>query len=127
MRIFDFAFREISAFDRNKIEQTRWSPATFVTNMNSDALDVAGAIDSNRSKVVLVVDSNDAICGVIGPTFLRDQLCGYLGLRPTTLSDAVSGLLDSGRPLPDSLPANRPRLVHCPIHNHMVEPPCTLP
>ena len=76
MKIFEFAYQNLSAFDPHRVALTRKSPSTLVVDMDRTASDVARLMDLNNPRMVFVVDTVDQLRGIVSPTYTWDILSG---------------------------------------------------
>jgi hypothetical protein len=114
-KAIDIAFRDLTAFDADKLNLTRESPATCVVSSDAPVLDTARRADIEKPALILVVDSHQSISGIIHPDSVRDTVYLYLGVRKETFFETIKELVDRNRNYPA---AQRVTLYWCDPGQH---------
>ena len=101
IRIGDVVFRDIGGFDSEKLEKTRHASGTLVVSENDLAQDVAAKADAVDAIIVLVVDTDDHVSGILLPDEMKVGLRSELGFRRPGLYWCEMGQHYSRKPCPE--------------------------
>jgi hypothetical protein len=131
MKIIDLAFQGLNDDDRLKLGQSRaWSRALVVPETHS-ATDVAEVVDLNDMNIVVVIDKNDVVKGVVVPDIVIENAPTHLPLasKPKDFAGMVSEIMKHPRHKPgfEWLNIARPQMYWCKTCNYYSSKKCTHP
>lgn len=122
------AYRPVAA-DLNRAVLTKsWSraltaPSTLATGA------VAQIVDLNRFNLIVTLDNQKTVNGIVSPNHWIQTAVGLFGNTPASFSDAISRLVNpyqSNHLDLSRIVANRPKLYWCEAGKHLTtEDPCS--
>ncbi len=129
--ILDLAHRPVERELLKRLELTRSWPKALVVRSAFPALEVADMVDLNDMKLVVTVDQENAIDGVIAPSIVMDRAIHNLTIEPGLgrFSGVVSEIIrrsPPGRAGFEWLTSRGPDLYWCARGKHLTtENPCS--
>jgi len=132
LETIDFAWRDLRALEPDALFNTRQAYSTLVTSYETPAIKMAEDAAFAKADIVLVIDTEKQICGVISPFVVRDVISSLLKAQYTTLYAAVKELEDQPEDIKERmrerLITERAKLRVCPGSGGHVtsENPCSV-
>lgn len=123
MKIIDLAFQNLSSQYRSELEQSRAWSKTLVVPEAFPAEEVAEIVGLNDMDIVVVVDKNNAVTGVVAPTFVMKSAMQHLPItrKPEDFAGVVSEIIKfqkPGKPGFEWLNYAQPEMYWCAKGNH---------
>jgi hypothetical protein len=125
-KIFDLAFTDVGKFNAADLDTVRKATTTLRVPCDRPAAEIAAAIRKDNPKVVMLLDNDNRICGVVEPGYVQKSLSLYRQQAPDSFADALMKLAQAQLQFPANAPTReRPILFWCDKGQHFSsEPQC---
>jgi len=125
-KIRDLAFTDIGRFKSSDLDTVRKAPTTISVPGHGSIAEIAKRIAKENPKLVLVLDKEDQVCGVIEPGLVQKEIAVFRQQPPDNFAESILKLAQAQVQFPATGPAReRPVLFWCAKGSHFTsELPC---
>lgn len=121
-KIRDLAFTDLGRFKPSDLDTARKAPTTISVPGHSPIDEIAKRIAKDNPKLVLVLDKEDKVCGVIEPGLVQKEIALYRQEPPDNFAESILKLAQAQVQFPAR---DRPVLFWCAKGGHFTsELPC---